>query len=155
MDIKGCFQKWARLGDVNENLSQAYIKKALNDLLVLGSIPPEGREWKAATAYYARYHMLTALLHKIGVVCKDHNCTITIAEKAFSSLPSAFFTEVKDAKKQRILLQYYTTQVVDDDSFEKNINSVRDFVRTAQDLLESLTREQAEKIRNNLEEVKQ
>lgn len=149
--IDFCFERWARMVDPNENLSDAFAKKAKNDLVVLRSIPVTDREWRAATAYYARYHMVTAILLKIGVDCKDHNCSIRIAECLLSGmLPETFFREIKEAKSQRISLQYYTTRTIDKLKFEQNLNGVGDFVDDAARFLDALTRERVDVIRKKL-----
>ncbi len=149
--IDFCFERWARVVDPNENLADAFVKKAKNDLVVLRSIPVTDREWRAATAYYARYHMITAILLKIGVDCKDHNCSIRIAECLLSGmLPEIFFVEIKEAKSQRISLQYYTTRAIDETKFGQNLNGVGDFVDDAARFLDSLTRERVEAIRKKL-----
>jgi len=149
--LETCFRKWARAVEPNSNLADAFVKKAKNDLIVLRSIPQADREWKAATAYYARYHMLTALLYKVGVECKDHNCTIKIAECLFSgAIPKGMFAVIKTAKKHRIDLQYYTDRAVDEKEFEQNLKSVGNFVENILQLLESLTRARIEAIRRGI-----
>lgn len=151
-DLEECFQEWARVTKPNSNLADAFVKKAKNDTIVLRSIPETDKEWRAATAYYARYHMITALLLKVGIECKDHNCSIKIAEKLFSdTIPRDLFDEIKEAKKQRISLQYYTDRPVEEKKFRQNINNVDAFVEKTLQVLEFLTREGIEAIRRKLE----
>ena len=150
-EIKKCFDKWARLTAPNNNLSHAYVKKSRNDIIVLRSIPDVDMEWKAVTAYYARYHAITALLAKIGIECKDHNCSIKIAEFLLGGmLPKKLFADLKTAKRHRIDLQYYTDRPVEGKEFEKNLDGVNFFVDNSIKVLESLTREDIEKLREKL-----
>jgi uncharacterized protein (UPF0332 family) len=154
-EIKRCFSRWANLTKPNQKLAGTFVEKAQNDLLVLRSIPQTDMEWRAATLYYARYHMLTALLLRIGIDCKDHNCSISIAEFAFSDiLGKEIFDEIKTAKKHRIDLQYYSDRAVDKTEFEKNMRSVDQFVEKTTELLISLTREQTENLHKKIEEKK-
>lgn len=150
-DIEKCFNRWARVIESNDDLASAYLQKARHDLVVLRSIPSEDREWKAAAAYYARYHVLTALLLRVGVECKDHNCSLKITESLFSGvIHSDLFREIKEAKRQRIDLQYYTDRNVEKDKFEQNIEKVDDFVGKLQQVVESMTREDIEHIRKKV-----
>lgn len=148
--IKKCFEKWARISKPNSNLSEAYVKMARDDIIALRSLPIKIREWKVVTAYYARYHMLTALLVKIGVECKDHNCSISIAEYLFPDIDGKLFSDLRRAKKQRINLQYYTNRPVKEKDIDRNIKNVNFFVNSITKILESLTREQIEAIRRKL-----
>jgi uncharacterized protein (UPF0332 family) len=151
-EISKCFSKWARLIRPNQKLAVTFMNKARNDLVVLRSIPDSDMEWRATTLYYARYHMLTALLMRIGIDCKDHNCSILIAESAFlGMMKKELFDEIKTAKKHRINLQYYTDRAVDKKEFEKNLGNVDRFVEQTTILLQSLTREKAEEIKKKFE----
>lgn len=149
-NIEKCFKKWARLVRSNDNLSEAFRKKSRNDLIVLRSIPAGDREWRATTAYYARYHMLTALLLKIGIDCKDHNCSIEIAEKLFSNISEKIFLDLRRAKKQRINLQYYMDRPVSDKDLDRNLKNVDVFVNEIEKIIEGLTREKIETIRRKI-----
>ena len=149
--IKICFNKWARLVEPNDNLTYAYLQKSRNDLVVLRSISKEDNEWRSAVAYYARYHILTALLFKVGVECKNHNCSLKISEYLFDNLiTSEQFNEIKEAKNQRINLQYYTDRTVEKEEFEHNLNTVDIFVDNLQKIVESITREDIEKIKKKI-----
>ena len=148
--IKKCFEKWARIGNPNNNLSEAYIKMSRKDLIALRSLPIEISGWKAATAYYARYHMLSALLSKVGIFCKDHNCSISIAEFMFNDIDKKLFQDLKRAKRQRINLQYYADRPVSEKDLKRNIEGVEFFVGAISRYIESLTREKIEKTRGKL-----
>lgn len=148
--LKKCFEKWARISRPNNNLSEAFVKKSRNDLIVLRSIPDIDKEWKSVTAYYARYHILTALLLKVGIDCKDHNCSINIAEFLFPDIDKKFFLDITKAKRQRINLQYYTNRPVKEKDLYKNLKNVDIFVESMSKVLESLTREEIEEIRRKI-----
>ena len=148
--VKKCFERWARIGKPNSNLSEAYVKMTRDDLIVLRSLPETIREWRVVTAYYARYHMLSALLLKVGVDCKDHNCSINIAEYMFNDIDKRLFSDLRKAKKQRINLQYYTDRPVSEKDIDRNLKNVDFFVNSIAKILESLTREKIEAIRRKL-----
>lgn len=150
--IEICLNKWARTIEPNDTLAYAYLQKSRHDLVVLRSISEEDTEWKSTVAYYARYHILTALLLKIGMECKNHNCSLKLAEYLFQDMITINqFKEIKEAKKQRINLQYYTDRTVEKEEFEHNMKSVDDFVDKIQQIIESITREDIEKIRKKIE----
>ena len=148
--LKKCFEKWARIEKPNSNLSEAYVKMSREDLVVLRSLPDIAKTWKAVAAYYARYHIITALILRIGVDCKDHNCSINIAEYLFPDIDKKLFSDLRKAKRQRINLQYYIDRPVSEKDIQKNLENVDFFIGSVSKTLEGLTREKIENIRRKL-----
>ncbi|MGM5488712.1 MAG: HEPN domain-containing protein [Nanobdellota archaeon] len=79
-----CRKKGIKLIPPNENLAQAYLKKAYSSLNMLTSaIEKKEYEWMASTAYYARYFAVYALMMKCGIQSEIHDCTLHIVQKLF------------------------------------------------------------------------
>ncbi len=106
--LNWCRKKGIKLVKPNENLSQAYLKKAYSSLNMLTSaIEKKEYEWMASTAYYARYFAVYALMMKCGIQSEIHDCTLHIVKKIFGLHET--YKELEKAKKLRIDLQYYVT----------------------------------------------
>jgi len=93
------------LVEPNEEVKQAYINKSESNLssskILLDN---EKLEEAVSLAYYSMYHMLTALLFKVGIKCENHSASIILLKDLFELENS----EIEYAKKERIDKQYYT-----------------------------------------------
>lgn len=69
-----------RIVQPNENLTKAYLKKAISALNTMNAASEIGEtDWITTTAYYARYFALYALLVKMGIKSEIHECSIAVA----------------------------------------------------------------------------
>lgn len=119
-DLKGKIQwcgkqkKGLKLIEPDENLSIAYLKKAETSLKSM-HLNHEAKiyDWAVDAAYYARYQAIYGLLQKCGVSCEIHDCSIMVLRFLFAEFfDETLFTELEDAKDQRISLVYYTNRLV-------------------------------------------
>lgn len=76
-----CFRQKDRIRIVepNEDVSKAYLKKAISALNTMtAALKIRETDWIVTTAYYARYFALYSLLMKMGFKSEIHNCTISL-----------------------------------------------------------------------------
>jgi len=113
-------------------------------------------DWILATAYYARYFALYALLMKLGTKSEIHDCSIAIARLLAKNriLDQNLVTDIAQAKQTRIDAQYYITKEITQKEIRKNVESAREFVLEIQKSIEKITTEQVNNIRSTLENMK-
>lgn len=148
-------KKGIKLIKPSDNLCRSYIKKAENSLMSMRLNSREGiKDWTASTAYYARYHMLYALLMKCGIRSEIHDCSIEIAKKLLRGFVGGnLIGEMESAKKQRIDMQYYTDRIVEDKQLNKNVKSAGNFVLKIKNIINKITEEDISKIRSKLKSL--
>lgn len=135
----------------NENLCNAYFKKAENALAAAATLK-ENREWEISSRYYAMYFALYAILMKMGIKCENHSCTIEFMKQCLSQ----FFDEkdvslLQNAMKARVDVQYYTDRTID----EKQYKDIREksalFFVLCKEVYKKLNKETVAKIRMQIE----
>ncbi len=113
------------------------------------------KDWASSAAYYARYHILYALLMKCGIKSEIHECTIEIAKIVFGDMiPKNRIKEIESAKIQRINLQYYTDRLVEEEELENNMKTAGDFVMELKSIINDTRPDYIEKVRNKLKLLK-
>ncbi len=141
-----------KLVEPNDNLCEAYLKKADDDLKAIKVNNEAGlKEWTAGAAYYARYHAIYALLQKCGIESEIHDCTIELMKKLFET--TDLLEELEKAKRHRIDLQYYTDKSVDDKEFKENIETAPDFVVKIEELINKMNNDNIKEIRESLNKI--
>lgn len=107
-------KKGIRLVSPSKNLCDSYIKKAENSLVSMHLNFKAGiTDWAVSAAYYARYHMVYALLMRCGIKSEIHDCSIAVARGLFRDyISESLLQELESAKVQRINMQYYTDRPV-------------------------------------------
>jgi uncharacterized protein (UPF0332 family) len=150
-----CKQKRGiKLEQPNDNLCNAYIKKAKSSLNMLESaIEKNEIDWISATAYYARYFAFYALLQKCGIKSEIHDCTISLMNFLFVNeniIEKHFYNELQLAKELRVDTQYYVTEEIDLDKLKKDSNTAGSFVLRMEEVIENITEEQMNAIKSKL-----
>lgn len=88
----------------SEEIKQSYIKKSESSVISAKILLENNRlEESVGLSYYCMYHILTALLFKIGIKSENHAASIILLKKIFDI--DNF--EISYAKKERIDKQYY------------------------------------------------
>jgi len=137
------------LVEPNQNLADAYLNKAEDSLksVSLNKI----KEWKIATAYYASYFSVYAILQKIGVKCEIHTCTIQFAKVFLNE----FFSEediefLEDSFKARGDSQYYVNREVSDEFYDIMMKNTPSFVVKCKGVLSKINEKKIKEIREKL-----
>ena len=112
-------------------------------------------DWILTTAYYARYFALYALLMKMGVKSEIHDCTINMAKllAIHGVLAVGLVEDIAEAKQTRIDTQYYVEQEQDSKIVLSSPHAARKFVLETEKIIENLTPQQANIIRENLRKL--
>ena len=139
------------LVEPNQNLAEAYIKKAEDSLesMRINTI----KDWKISTAYYTMYFSLYALLTKIGVKCEIHSCSLEFAKHFLKE----YFDEkeldfLKDSLRARIDAQYYVNRDVPDKQFNDMIKKAPEILVKCKSVLLQLSENKINEIRRKLKE---
>ena len=93
------------LVDSSEEIKQSYIIKSESNITSSKILLKNNKfEESVGLAYYSMYHILTALLFKIGIKSGNHTASIILLKEIFGIDNKI----IKDAKTERIDKQYYT-----------------------------------------------
>ncbi len=147
-----------KLEEPNDNLCNVYIKKAKSSLNMLESATEKDEiDWISTTAYYARYFAFYALLQKCGIKSEIHDCTVSLMHFLFvgeNLIEEHFYNELQLAKELRVDTQYYVTEEIDLDKLKKDSETARSFVLKMEEVIENITGEQINIIRNKLDNAR-
>ena len=138
-----------RLVEPSDNLAKAYLKKAEDSLfsMTLNKI----KEWKIATAYYASYFSVYAILQKIGVKCEIHTCTIEFVKSFLTEFLTTgdidFFESSFIVRRDT---QYYVDRQVADEQYEEMIKNTPAFVVKCKNILERIDEKKINEVRTKL-----
>lgn len=139
----------------NENIAQAYIKKAESALNMLNSAFDKNEvDWIVTTSYYAKYFALYSVFAKCGIKCEIHDCTINAMKMLFvdqNLMSVELYKDIDQSKDLRMELQYYAYKEFDRDNVMKLAHSAPDFVLKMQECLQSFGASEIEVIRKKLE----
>ncbi|MEK6926547.1 MAG: HEPN domain-containing protein [Nanoarchaeota archaeon] len=90
--------------DPSEEIKQSYIEKSESNLISAKILLDSNRlEESVGLAYYSMYHLLAALLFKIGIKSENHSASIILLKELFNLENKDIF----QAKTERIDKQYY------------------------------------------------
>ncbi|MCD6464193.1 hypothetical protein J7L02_01570 [Candidatus Woesearchaeota archaeon] len=147
--LRWCFgKKEVKLIPPNENLANEYLKSAEETLFVLKDIKGKSNMWLATTKYYAEYFAIYALLMRLGIKSEIHDCTIEIAKflEHENIIEKGVARMLENDKELRIDNQYYlkNREVIID------YNKLRDFILTMKHIINTLTNEKIENVREKL-----
>lgn len=97
--------KKLELVEPSEIIRDSYILKSYSNL-ISSKILLESNQLEEAVAltYYSMYHMLTALLFRVGIKCENHGGSIILLKELFEIDDS----DISFAKSERLDKQYYT-----------------------------------------------
>lgn len=145
--------KGIKLVAPSENLVRAYLEKSRTAIRSMELNANAGIiEWAVSTSYYARYFAVYALLSKIGVKCKIHDCTIALFTCLFGdSVPHHFIKEFKQSKDDRVELQYYPKEVKI--NTEQLISKTKSFVLEIEEIIDGLNTEKIGALQNKVKET--
>lgn len=124
----------------SEVIKDSYVAKSESNLSSAKILLDNGKlEESVSLVYYSMYHMLTALLYKVGIKCENHSASIILLNALFGIDNKNIFS----AKKERIDKQYYTDFEIAKDDIIEDINIAEEFNRI---LLDFISRSDNKKI---------
>src|SRR3989338_10422790 len=77
-------EKKLQLVEPSEEIKQSYLDKSGSNLISAKILLNNNRlEESVGLAYYSMYHLLTALLFKVGIKSENHSASIVILKELF------------------------------------------------------------------------
>jgi len=108
----------------SENIKDSYVRKSASNVESSKILLSNNKlEESISLTYYSMYHMLTALLFKIGIKCENHAGSIIIMKELFNLDNS----EISEAKEERVDKQYYTNFEITKGEVLEAIKSAENF----------------------------
>ena len=133
----------------SEEIKKSYFEKSESNLISSKLLFENNRlEESVALAYYSMYHILTALLFKVGIKCENHTGSIILLKELFLIDNS----DILIAKKERLDKQYYTDFNITKEEVKDSIKSAEIFNDTLRDFISKLTSKQLQDYRVKLKE---
>jgi uncharacterized protein (UPF0332 family) len=128
----------------NETLKNSYITKSESNLISAKILLSSNRlEESVSLAYYSMYHMLTALLSRVGIKCENHAASIILLNAVFKIDNK----EISFAKKERIDKQYYTDFHVTKEEVKEAVKTAEDFNKELLDFISKLDNQKIQEYR--------
>lgn len=151
MKIEWCIKQNKGIKKIkpNPNLAEAYIDKAEKALISIdyNKFP----EWKIATAYYALYFSLYAILIRTGIKCEIHTCTIEFAKQYLQRyIDKEEITFLNKALKLRKDSQYYVDKTVTEKEIKKLKTKTPEFYAKCKNITENMTSKEIRKINEEI-----
>ena len=129
----------------SEEMKQAYIVKSESNLISAKILLTSNRlEEAVGLAYYSMYHLLTALLFKIGIKSENHSISIILLKEVFNESNEEIFK----AKTERIDKQYYVDFKITNEDVMDTIRKAEVFNSKLTDFISRLNHEDIELCRN-------
>jgi len=124
-----------QLVNSSEEIKDSYIKKSESNIISAKILLENNKlEESVSLVYYSMYHMLTALLFKVGIKCENHSASIILLKELFSIDNSGIFF----AKKERVDKQYYTDFYVTKQEVIESVKTAEDFNKRLLDFISKL-----------------
>jgi uncharacterized protein (UPF0332 family) len=112
------------LVESNEEVKKAYLGKSESNLISAKILLENNRlEEAVSLAYYSMYHLLLALLFKIGIKSENHSISIILLKELFEIDNE----EISNAKIERIDKQYYVNFNILKNQVEETIKVAEKF----------------------------
>lgn len=139
-----------KLIEPSNEISDSYISKSESNISSSKILLKSNKlEESIALTYYSMYHMLTALLFRIGIKCENHTASIILLKDVFD----IGNLDILNAKKERIDKQYYTDFHIVGEEIIEAIDSAEEFNSKILDFLSKLTNDDIKKFRERFKEL--
>lgn len=139
-----------QLVEPSEVIKESYVKKSESNLISAKILLRNNKlEESVALAYYSMYHLLTALLFKIGIKCENHSASIILLKELFNIDNSEIFF----SKRERIDKQYYTDFNIKKEEVTESIKIAEDFNKKLINFIAKLNNEMIKIYRNKFESL--
>lgn len=136
-----------QLVDPSEEIKQSYLKKSESNLISAKILLENNKlEESVSLVYYSMYHILIALLFKIGIKCENHSASIILLNELFSIDNSGIFF----AKKERVDKQYYTDFHITKQEIVESIKIAENFNKRLLDFISKLNNRKIKEYRKKL-----
>ena len=143
-------EKKLELVEPSENVNESYVLKSESNL-ISSKILLENNKLEEAIAltYYSMYHMLNALLFRIGIKCENHAASIILLKELFNINNS----DISNAKTERIDKQYYTEFHIAKQDVIEAIKNAELFNSRILDFISKINNKEIEEYRKKFKEI--
>ena len=132
-------QKKLQIVEPSEELKTAYVQRSAESLSSAKTLLSVGNLKDAvALAYYAMYHILLALLFRVGIKCENHTASIFLLYDIFN-IDNSHITKATD---ERVDKQYYIDFTITKDEVTQTIIIAEEFRIQIIDFIARLQEEQ-------------
>lgn len=143
-------EKKLQLVEPSEEIKGSYLEKSESNLISAKLLLENNRlEEAVSLAYYSMYHIVTALLFKIGIKCENHAGSILLLKDIFEVDNSG----IQFAKKERIDKQYYTDFYVTKKEVNELIKTAERFASEVLDFISKINNQDIKDYRRKFEDL--
>src|SRR3989338_1293057 len=133
-----------QLVESSEEIKQSYLDKSGSNLISAKILLNSNRlEESVGLAYYSMYHLLTALLFKVGIKSENHSASIILLKELFH-LDNQ---DISEAKTERIDKQYYVNFKITQEEVKNTIRKAELFNGRIIDFISKMNNEQIKNYR--------
>ncbi len=134
-----------KLVEPNEEMKESYIEKSDSNFISAKILIKNKRlEESVSLAYYSMYHILMALLFRVGIKSENHSASIILLKEIFDIDNS----KISFAKKERIDKQYYVDFHITKKDVEDLIDKAEEFSKKLLDFISKLNNQDIRRFRN-------
>lgn len=138
------------LVEPSEEVKQSYILKSESNLISAKILLESDRlEESVGLAYYSMYHLLTALLFKVGIKSENHSVSIILLKELFSQDNA----KILNAKTERLDKQYYIDFIITKSDVQDTIKKAEMFNAELIDFISKLNLEDIKNYRKKFIEM--
>jgi len=144
--------KQGKLGLVesSDEIKKAYIEKSESNLVSAKILLKNNRlEETVSLTYYSMYHILTALLFKIGIKSENHSGAIILLKEIFNLDNS----KIEFVKKERVDKQYYFDFNITKEQVKEIIIIAEEFNSKLFDFISKINNNDVKLYRNKFEDL--
>ena len=152
MDFLNKLKKKGKLEIVegSDEIKESYLEKSESNLISAKILLENDRlEEGVSLAYYSMYHILIALLFKVGIKSENHSASIVLLKKVFE----VDNKDIKFAKKERVDKQYYVDFKITKEDVIDMVERAEEFRKALIDFISKLDNETIEIYRETFEKL--
>jgi len=139
-----------QLVEPSEEIKQSYLGKSESNLISAKILLNNNRlEESVGLAYYSMYHLLTALLFKVGIKSENHSASIILLKELFNLNNK----DISEAKTERIDKQYYVDFKITKEEVQNTIRIAELFNSAIFDFISKINNEQIKHYREKFKEL--
>jgi uncharacterized protein (UPF0332 family) len=134
----------------SDEMKQSYILKSESNLVSAKILLDNNRlEESVSLVYYSMYHLVTALLFKVGIKSENHTVSIILLKEIFG-IDNKY---IQEAKKERIDKQYYVDFTITKDEVIDSLKKAEIFNNKIIDFISKINNEDINKYRIKYNEI--
>lgn len=134
----------------SESIKDSHMAKSESNLVSAKILLDNERlEESVSLAYYSMYHMLTALLFRVGIKCENHAAAIILLKAVFG----IDNRDISFAKDERIDKQYYADFHIAKEDVAEAIVTAEEFDKKLLDFLSRLDNQKTEEYRKKFQSL--